>query len=133
MLETRNIENFLQRIGINEYSLTNIEMSDSGDYIKDFETNVDFDKVKKAIIQYAPYMNKITDNGLNFVEINDTILIRGFRTKVMYRIEKGENLGTVIKIMVKTVDAIVNGKPKQFLGFKALNNYIDTLVVSNEE
>jgi hypothetical protein len=127
-LSVKNIEDFVQKLGLDEFDLTNSSMDGSGDYVVTLDPDVNFSTVKKHILKNPVLNKKIVNQGVLFTEIYDTIWVEGHRVQVAILVECGiGKLGTKIKMMVKSVEAVVNGQLKQFLSFESYKSYCDLL------
>lgn len=130
MLTINVIEDFLQRAGVNEFDFGNGQVAGTGDLVQAFDPDTSFDDVMLAISNYRPYSSRMTDNGRDFVEVQDTIYIDGIQTKVSYLCSRGENgFGTLVKVMVRSVTCAIRGEVKTFLGFGDLKSYKERFVV----
>lgn len=130
MLTINMIEDFFQRAGVSEFDFGNGQVAVTGDLVKAFDPDTNFDDVMLAISNYRPYSSRMTDNGRDFVEIQDTIYVEGIQTKVSYLCSRGENgFGTLIKMMVRSVSCAIHGEVKTFLGFEDLKSYKERFVV----
>jgi hypothetical protein len=130
MLSRKLIDDFTQRMGLDDIEFTLMDKDMSGDIIAMFSPDTDFITVKDAIDKYSPYRSKIVDNGIEYVEIYDTVYIEGLRTKVAYLVSTGEQgFGVLIKAMTKSVECYVGGELKSFLSFEAMKAYKDRFVV----
>lgn len=129
MVDVSVIENFLQRISV-DMDLTEVDRDGYGDIVAAFNPKADFLKVRQAIHDYTPYFSKIVDNGAEFVEIRDSIYVEGSRTNISILVSTGEfHKGVMIKVMVKSVNYVIDGEVKTFTGFRALKEYKDSFVV----
>lgn len=131
MLTINNIDDFVQTLGINEESDFNL-VNVGNDYIEVVDQNLDFNVVSNAISNNNVVFRKVIDNGVNYFVIEDTVYIEGMKTKVNYLCSKSDiGYGTTIKMIVKSIYAVVSGELKLFTGFEALNSYKERFVVNN--
>ena len=129
MLQVSNIEEFIQRLGVEEFNPQLVAKSSHGDFIEVFDPDLDFDEVKSRADSYRPVYSRITDSGVDFFQVKDTIFVDGERTKVSYLVIRGENkFGTSAKILVNQVESYVGGELRVFLGFEDKEQYISRMV-----
>lgn len=104
-----------------------------GDFIKVFDPDMDFQRVKFCVHNCRSFSEKIVDCGINFVEVHDKEYIEGSRVSIAFLCEVGESgFGTIIKMRVKNVEYSHDGEIRSFLSYEALNNFLNS-VVSREE
>lgn len=131
-LSVKNIEDFTLRIGLEDYDTSNVSSDSTGDYIMSLDPDIEFESVKRRILNNPVMSKKIVNQGVLFTELFDTIWVDGFRTHIAILVECGMGkVGTKIKVMVKSVEAEVNGKMKQFLSFESYKNYSELIQVQN--
>ena len=125
-LSVNHVQDFLTKLGLDEFDTSNYSIDSSGDYIIVIDPDTDFSKVRNRILKNKALNKKVVNQGILFVELFDTLWIDGNRVKVAILAECGSGkIGTKVKIMVKSVDVLVKGQMKQFLGFNAYKNYLE--------
>lgn len=127
-LSIKDIEDFVSRIGLEDFDTSNFSTDASGDYVIALDPDTKFSTVKRSILNNVVMRKKIVNQGVLFTEIFDTIWVEGHRVQVGILAECGiGKIGTKIKIMVKSVEAPINGQMKQFLSFESYKNYRDLI------
>lgn len=130
MLTVNLIEDFLQRVGLDDFDVGNVKVDISGDIIVAFDPDTRIEDVISAVEAYRPYRVRMVDNGSNFVEVHDTVYVSGMPVKVAYLCCEGESgFGTIVKIMVKSISCAIRGEMKTFLGFDDLRRYKERFIV----
>lgn len=130
MLSIKVIEDFVQRMGLDEMNFSLVDSDEYGDIVAALDPDTDFEKVRAAINNYTPYARKIKDNGLNFYQIDNTIYVNGLKTDVSFMCTKGTNgRGTLIKVRTKSVTCSFDGDVKVFTGFRGLDEYKKRFIV----
>lgn len=129
MLGISHVDDFLMRISVQDMNYSVTSKDTFGDLISVFDPDTSYKEIDKAIQNSRPMRNKITDSGLNYTEISDDLYIDGYKVRVSILCEQGDNgFGTSIKIMVKTVEAFLDGEMKSFLSFESMKSYISRVV-----
>ena len=125
MLSISHVEDFLARIGFQDINFSIIDKDSFGDILVMFDPDTEYSKIRDAVQSNRAMRNKIVDSGLNYCELNDVIYIDGNKVSVAILCEQGiGNFGTNVKMMVKSVDYVLNGEVKSFLSFESLKNYL---------
>lgn len=125
MLSLKNMETILNRLHLLDFNIVNTKIDESGDFISVFDPDTNFASVRVAIQSDKIFRGKIVDMGQLFVDIEDIIWIDGNKVSVAISFEKGIGaFGTTMKMMVKHIDAVVDGNIKSFLSFEAYNSYL---------
>lgn len=125
MLSLKNIETVLNRLHLLDFNMANASSDDSGDFISVFDPDTKFSTVKGAIQNDKIFRSKIVNIGQLFVDIEDIIWVDGNKVLVAISFEQGIGaFGTKVKMMVKHIDAVVDGNVKSFLSFEAYNSYL---------
>lgn len=133
MLTINNINDFLDRIRVEDMNYSVVKRDSFGDLIEVFDPDTDYHEVvNKAINNSRCMRNKVVDSGVNYTEMVDDVYINGNRVNVDILCETGDSgFGTKIKFMVKRIDIPINGEMKSFLGFESLKNYQSNIVANN--
>lgn len=127
-LTKKNIEDYLIRLGLEDFDTTNTTIDESGNLIVSFDPDLEFKGVRKKLLNNPLVVKKINSQGILSVELYDTIWVEGNEVHIATLFEVGTGkIGTRVKMIVKYVKALVNGQMKQFLGFEAYNNYYEML------
>ena len=130
MLTLATVEAFLSKVGYSEFNTSNISIDSTGDYLITIDPDADFQRFRKLILKNPVLNKKIVDQGLNFVEIVDTVYFNDLRAKISVLSSVGlGGSGVKIKMLVKIVEAPVKGQLKKFLGFGAYEEYRDLVQV----
>ena len=130
MLSIGNIEDFMDRIGVYDTSFSISKKDSFGDMICVFDPDTNYDSIKRAIENSRPIRNKVVSSGVKHSEVYDTVYIDGNKVNVSILCEEGDNgFGLSVKMMVKSIDYVVNGQVKSFLGFESLKTYLSRNVV----
>lgn len=128
MLGINNIEDFVSKLGLIDVKFNIIQKDSFGDLIVAYDPDVEYKKIRKAIMDNRDTRNNIVDSGLKFYEITETLYIEGYKTVVAVLCEEGSNgMGTVIKMMVKHIEYPIGSEIKSFLSFESLKNYLNRL------
>ena len=131
MLSIGNIEDFMDRIGVYDTSFSVSKKDAFGDMISVFDPDTDYNNIKRAIENSRPIRNKVVSCGVKYSEIHDTIYIDGNKVNISILCEEGDNgFGLSVKMMVKSIDYVINGQVKSFLGFESLKSYLSRNVVN---
>lgn len=130
MLSLKVVEEFVQRMGLNEMNFSLTDKDEYGDIIAALDPDTDFSVVREAINNYTPYSRNIVDNGLNFYQIDITTYVDGVKTNVAFLCSKNNNgNGTLIKVRVKSLVYSFDGNVKVFTGFRAMEEYKKRFIV----
>lgn len=129
MLSINNIEDFALKIGLIDSKFSVIQRDAFGDLIVAYDPDIEYLKVRKAIINNRSTRNSIVDSGLKFYELEDIVYIDGNKIRVAILCEEGSNgVGTSIKMMVKRVEYAIGTEVKSFLSFESLKSYLNRIV-----
>ena len=129
MLDFNVIRDFLSRVDIDSSDFT-VKDNMTKDYMEAFCPDMDFRQVFNTIYKFRPYYASMVDNGKDFIEVSQEKYIGEYLVTLSFLVTTDEfNSGTVIKVLVKKVTAVVDGDLKVFLGFTALDDYIEKFVV----
>ena len=130
MLSIRNIEDFMDRIGFYDSNFSVSKKDSFGDILCVFDPDSKYEDVKRALENSRPMRNKVVNSGVKYSEIHDTIYVDGNKVSVSILCEEGDNgFGLSVKMMVKSIDYMINGQVKSFLGFESLKSYISRNLV----
>ena len=59
MIDMQVVDNFVNRIKVNDLDLVKVEVDGNGDYIKVFDSEADFQRVKKAVLACRAYYDNV--------------------------------------------------------------------------
>lgn len=103
MVNEKIIVDHLNRLGLEDYNISEVEVDESGDYVKCLLPDLDFEVVKSQVFKnkyYKKHLNDFTIDMLNF-RIIETI--NGYKT--LYRLYiKKEKFGVSFSVLVKRID-----------------------------
>lgn len=130
MLSLKHINDFVSRLPVDDLPDFGDNVIIGSDLVECYAPDFDFSNLNDAIRSYNPYRSRIIDNGVDFVELNDTIYIDGLKVDVRYLVSKGSyGSGTIVKIVTDAVYAFVNGEYRTFSGFNTYNAFVEKFVV----
>ena len=129
MLDFTVIRNFLSRIDIDSSDFI-VRDNTTNDYMEAFCPDMDFRQVFNAVYKFRPYYASMVDSGKDFIEVSQEKYFGEYLATLSILVTTGEyDSGTVVKVLVKKVTAVINGDLRVFLGFSALDDYIEKFVV----
>ena len=127
-LSVKNIDDFVSKLGLDDFDTSNSSMDASGDFVSVLDPDTGYEVVRRRILNNKVVSKKIVNQGVLFTELFDTLWIDGYRVNIAILVECGMGkVGTKIKMMVKSLDALVNGQMKQFLSFESYKNYSELI------
>nr|DAR68428.1 MAG TPA: hypothetical protein [Caudoviricetes sp.]DAT60763.1 MAG TPA: hypothetical protein [Bacteriophage sp.] len=130
MLSFKHVNDFISRLPIDTLPDFGDNVVSSGDLVECYAPDFNFSVLNTAIRSYNPYSSKIIDNGVDFVELNDTIYVDGLKVDVRYYVSKGAyGSGTIVKLVTDAVYSFVKGEYRTFSGFNTYNAFIEKFVV----
>lgn len=128
MLSLTQVDDFLMRVGVQDMNYSVTSKDTFGDIISVFDPDMKYSTIRNAVNNSRPMRNKIVDSGTKYLEIHDDVYIDGNRVRVAILCEEGDSgFGTIIKVMVKTVDVFIGDEMKSFLSFESMKNYISRI------
>ena len=129
MLDVKYINDFIARLSLDENPDFGDNIVLSGDLVECYAPDYDFNNLNKAIREYNPYRARIIDNGVDFLELNDTIYVDGLKVDERYYFAQGAyGSGIVVKLVTDAVYAFVKGEYRTFSGFNTYNAFVDKFI-----
>jgi hypothetical protein len=129
MLDVKYINDFIARLSLDENPDFGDNIVLSGDLVECYAPDFDFSILNDAIRAYNPYRARIIDNGVDFLELNDTIYVDGLKVDVRHYFAQGAyGSGTVVKLVTDAVYAFVKGEYRTFSGFNTYNAFVDKFI-----
>ena len=125
MLDFSLIRDFLDRVDVESSDFV-VKENANQDFIEAFCPDMDFREVFNKIYKYRPYYIDMVDSGDNFIEVRQDTYIGEYNVNLSYLVTVDDfKTGVVIRVITKRVTAVINGDIKIFLGFSALNEYLE--------
>ena len=127
MLSVKNLEDFISKVKYEDFDTSGAQVDDSGDLLTVVDSESRFLVIKKKVMENPILNKKIVSNGVDHVElVDDNVWIDGNRVRLAILVSpiiSNTDTGVSIKMMVKTVEATINGEKKMFLGFESYRAY----------
>ena len=127
MLSVKNLEDFISKVKYEDFDTSGAQVDDSGDLLTVVDSESRFLVIKKKVMENPILNKKIVSNGVDHVElVDDNVWIDGNRVRLAILVSpiiSNTDTGVSIKMMVKTVEATINGETKMFLGFESYRAY----------
>lgn len=128
MLEFGLVRDFLEKVGIDSSDFV-VKENANQDFIEAFCPDMDFRDCFNKIYGYRPYYINMVDNGDNFIEVRQDTYIGEYNVNLSFLVTVDDfNTGVVVRVVTKRVTAVINGDIKIFLGFSALDEYLEKFV-----
>lgn len=128
MLDFGLIRDFLEKVDIDSSDFV-VKESANKDFIEAFCPDMDFRDCFNKIYGYRPYYIDMVDNGDNFIEVRQDIYIGEYSVNLSFLVTVDDyNTGVVVRVTTKRVTAVIDGDIKIFLGFSALDDYLEKFV-----
>ena len=123
------LDTYSNKTGLDfDFSAVN-EMSE--DYLDATDPDLDFGSVREKILSDRVLSKRVVNQTVVSVELFDTLWDNdGNKVNISVLFSKGQlGFGTRVKVLVRTIDALVNGSIKSFLSIEAYNNYLKNISV----
>lgn len=125
MLDFSLIRDFLERVDIESSDFV-VKENANKDFIEAFCPDMDFRECFNKIYNYRPYYVEMVDNGDNFIEVRQDTYIGEYKVNLSYLVTIDDfKTGVIVRVITKRVTAVINGDIKVFLGFSALDEYLE--------